>query len=107
MELALLGLSALLALQLVRVTIRASQQQPGRNDDYVTREELNEALETASRESEYALNEWYEKFSTLHSRLSKRVKRDAAIPPPQLALAHDEPEGGASPVLRHRRVSSV
>lgn len=85
----------------------ASQTQSGRRADYVTREELSAALEEYARESEYALNEWYEKFNTLHLRLSKRVKREESRTPPQLPLVATPPSGERPSVLHLRKLGSV
>ena len=53
----------------------APKTRAGREKDFVTHEQLELALETATKELEYEWNEWYEKFNTLHLRLSKREKR--------------------------------
>lgn len=76
----------------------------GRRDDYVTREQLELALEESSKESEFMLNEWYEKFNTLHLRLSKRVKREAQNGAPQ--LVEDQKQGRPS-IAHLRRLGSV
>ncbi len=52
-------------------------QQKVRREHYVTDEQLELALQKFSKEQEFEMNEWYDKFSTLHARLTKRDKRKA------------------------------
>lgn len=65
----------------------AQVARPGREEDFVTRHELEVAIEKNSQDFEFMTNEWYEKFNALHQRLAKREKR-AADPTtaPQLEL---------------------
>lgn len=65
----------------LRRLLAPPQPAPTLRGDYVTREELEKALEAVMRDAEFELNEWHEKFATLHARLSKRVKRDQAAVP--------------------------
>lgn len=44
--------------------------------DHVTHEELEERLKKFQQQTEWMMDEWYEKFSTLHARAEKRVNRD-------------------------------
>lgn len=46
----------------------------------MTHEDLKTALVDFKRDVDFDMNEWYEKFSTLHARLTKRIKRDQAVP---------------------------
>lgn len=43
---------------------------------YVTPEQLAEELKKFEQQTEWMMDEWYEKFSTLHARAEKRVNRD-------------------------------
>jgi len=98
------GHTVLLALWRWLWPLEAQPTQNGRRNDYVTREQLELALEESSKESEFMLNEWYEKFNTLHLRLSKRVKREAQNGPPQ--LVEDQKQGRPS-IAHLRRLGSV
>lgn len=60
--------------------------------DIVTKAQLDEAMKVFQQQTEWMMDEWYEKFSTLHARAEKRVNRDrqnngkAAVapePPPE------------------------
>ena len=55
----------------------ASQTEARPNNNYVSQEQLELALEKFEQRTEWELNEWYDKFSTLHARAEKRVNRDA------------------------------
>lgn len=46
--------------------------------DHVTHQELEERLKGFQQQTEWMMDEWYEKFSTLHARAEKRVNRDKA-----------------------------
>lgn len=82
--------------------LEAEKPQSGQRERYVTDEQLELALEKFSRNQEYELNEWYEKFSTLHARLSKRDKRKAT------AVEQEEQDIVEPPisVLQFRRLGS-
>lgn len=86
---------------------RPSRTQQDPSDDYVTRSELSEALQAFSRDHEFEMNEWYEKFATLHARLSKRVKREQQVPPPQLGLAQGGGSEDRPSIIHHRKLGSV
>jgi len=49
---------------------RKRREEPG-----VTREDVIEMIEEASKQLNYEWNEWYEKFDKLHLRLAKRAAR--------------------------------
>lgn len=73
---------------------------------YVTPEQLEAALAKVTKDADWLLNEWHEKFSTLHARLSKRAKR--AEPELQLTNGHDVGQEEPLPsVLRYRKPWSV
>jgi len=55
----------------------APQTEAGHNRNCVSQEQLELALEKFEQRTEWELNEWYDKFSTLHARAEKRVTRDA------------------------------
>ena len=42
--------------------------------DFVTHEQLDQKLSQEAKKWEWLLDEWHEKFSTLHARLAKRTK---------------------------------
>lgn len=65
----------------------AAPTRKGHSTSYLTSEELEERLGEFSKQHEWLLNEWYEKFSTLHARLAKRAQRDAPPPPEQMSAA--------------------
>jgi len=54
----------------------APQTLVGRIPDHVSHQELEERLKTFQQQTEWMMDEWYEKFSTLHARAEKRVNRD-------------------------------
>lgn len=54
----------------------ASRTQPPPSPDFITRAQLDEAMKVFQQQTEWMMDEWYEKFSTLHARAEKRVNRD-------------------------------
>lgn len=70
--------------------------------NYVTEEQLELALDKFSKRQEFEFSEWYDKFSALHLRLSKRDKRKAKD------VEQEEQEIDEAPisVLRFRRLGS-
>lgn len=87
----------------------AQPTRKGHREEYVTPEQLREALEEVTKESEYALNEWYEKFNALHLRLSKRVAREEKKANGGTATARMREGHEESPVsaIHFRRMGSV
>jgi hypothetical protein len=80
----------------------AEKTQSVRQERYVTPEQLELALEKHAREQEFEMNEWYDKFNTLHLRLTKREKRKAtAVEQEQL-----EDEQSAPSIIHLRRFGS-
>ena len=76
----------------------AEKPQERHRARYVTEEQLELALDKFSKNQEYELNEWYDKFNALHLRLSKRDKRKATAVE-QEQLVEDDP----SPSVIHLR----
>jgi len=74
-----------------------------RDDKYVTSEQLELAIEDATKELQYEWNEWYEKFNALHLRLSKREKRSKQVNNGVEQEIQDEPQVS---VLAYRRFGS-
>lgn len=72
--------------------------------DYVTREQLDEIMGEYSKKTEWVLDEWYEKFNTLHARLAKRAQR--AAPPPPANGVEQEEQTQLPSVLQFRRLGS-
>lgn len=70
-------------------------------EDAVTQEQLELFKKDIDQRTEWVLNEWYEKFSTLHARLSKRASRAAGAPPPPVDQVDNQPS-----VLQFRRMGS-
>lgn len=81
----------------------AAPKQKGRSERFVTHEQLEERLEEEAKRMQWANEEWHEKFSTLHARLAKRVKRSEK-PEPEV---EEEEQPELSPVLARRRLGSV
>lgn len=70
---------------------------------FVTPDELDAALKKFEERFEWEMSEWYDKFSTLHARASKRQQREQ-----QPRVAGSQPVEGTVPsVLHHRRLGSV
>lgn len=81
---------------------KAVETPSGPITDTVTRAEFEAFKKDVEQRTEWVLDEWYEKFQTLHARLSKRASRAAqSAPPPQVG----EPEPQPS-VLQFRRMGS-
>lgn len=83
-----------------------SQTRAGHDSAFVTRDELEEALAEHMKEVTFEWNEAYEKFSALHLRLSKRVKREKE----PVRVINGEPTAGddrQQGVLALRRMGSV
>jgi len=93
-----LGLIALRERQGPRKVVKTSVRPP---EDAVTQEQLELFKKDIDQRTEWVLNEWYEKFSTLHARLSKRASRAANAPPPPGEPVNDQPS-----VLQFRRMGS-
>jgi len=81
----------------------AEPTQKGRKQDYVTPEQLELAIEESTKELQYEWNEWYEKFNTLHLRLSKREKRNRNSNPVEQEQREEETPPS---VLTFRRLGS-
>lgn len=77
--------------------------QKRRGEKYVTHEQLELAIEDATKDLQYEWNEWYEKFNTLHLRLSKREKRSKQVNNVEPDEIQDEPQLS---VLSYRRMTS-
>lgn len=107
-ELALLAL----IMQKLGIPAKPTRKEPKRDTpepvkdaaDVVTRAELDAFRRDMEQRTEWVLNEWYEKFSTLHARLSKRVAR-AAQGSAQVEANLEEPQPVRS-VLAFRRLGS-
>ncbi len=80
----------------------AEKTQTQRTERYVTSEQLELALEKYAREQEFEMNEWYEKFNTLHLRLSKRDKRKATA----VEQEQQEVEESVPSIIHLRRFGS-
>jgi hypothetical protein len=80
----------------------AEKTQSVRQERYVTHDQLELALEKYSKEQEFEMNEWYDKFNTLHLRLTKRDQRKAKAVE-QEQLEHEE---SAPSVIHLRRFGS-
>lgn len=80
----------------------AEKTQSVRQERYVTPEQLELALEKYAREQEFEMNEWYDKFNTLHLRLTKREQRKAK------AVEQEQPEDEqiAPSIIHLRRFGS-
>ncbi len=84
----------------------ASPTRKRREPEYVTHEELREAIAESTKDLTFEWNEWYEKFDKLHLRLSKREKRAKQDPEQDLEqLGFDA--GERPSVLAFRRIGSV
>jgi len=70
--------------------------------DYVTREQLELALEKHSKDLEWEWTEMYDKFQKLHLRLTKRDKRSQE----QLQMGHEGVDEPRTSVLNFRRLGS-
>jgi hypothetical protein len=80
----------------------AEKTQNLRQERYVTPDQLELALEKYAKEQEFEMNEWYDKFNTLHLRLTKRDQRKSkAVEQEQL-----EVEESAPSVIHLRRFGS-
>lgn len=105
----LLGALALLERSRAKQQIPAKSTRKRHEADFVTREELEEAIDKATKDITFEWNEMYEKFEKLHLRLSKRDQRakQQQQQPQQLEqLGFDDgaPEVG---VLSIRRQGSI
>lgn len=98
----ILALGGALALLVAAWRLRPNQA-PGRIEDpddtpsarkirALVDARLDEALERFQKEQEFELNEWYEKFNTLHARLAKRVSRAAKSNDQGVEREVEEPE---------------
>lgn len=58
----------------------APKTRKSTKQDYVSREDLDEALEQHRKDLEWEWTEMYEKFNKLHLRLAKRDKRTKTPP---------------------------
>jgi len=59
---------------------------------YVTTAELEDRLKQFEKETEWMMDEWYEKFSTLHARAEKRVNRDKKNRAERGEVVEEEPQ---------------
>jgi hypothetical protein len=82
--------------------LEAEKTQKRQPERFVTHEQLELALDKYAKEQEFEMNEWYDKFNTLHLRLTKRDKRKAT------AVEHEliEDEQSAASVIHLRRFGS-
>lgn len=80
-------------------------------DDYITRAEFEREIERITKDAEWLFNEWHEKFSALHARLTKRAQRShsSGDGPAPSQNGQDVPEPGAArpSVLAYRKPWSV
>lgn len=83
--------------------LEAEKPQKGHSERYVTPEQLELALEKYAKAQEFELNEWYDKFNTLHLRLTKRDKRKATAVEQEV----QEEESSVPSVIHLRRFGSV
>lgn len=82
---------------------RPSQDASG---PFLTSEQLEKRLEGFQKDADWMLNEWHEKFSTLHARLTKRVQRSQG--PPEREPRPNGPSAEPLPsVLHYRKPWSV
>jgi len=70
----------------------ASRTQNDPAPRYVTHDQLDEALAKFSKQTEWMMDEWYEKFSTLHARAEKRVNRDKKNRAERGEVVEEEPQ---------------
>lgn len=96
---------ALFALRAREKPPEAARTRKRHADDFVTRDELDEAIAEATKELTFEWNEWYEKFDKLHLRLSKRAKRSEKQE--ELHLVEDEEAAPPLSPLAYRRLGSV
>lgn len=78
----------------------------GRRERYVTPSELEEALTSLQKRLDWEMNEWHEKFSTLHARLAKRQQRLAGTTG-QPIVESEPPTPPRPSVLNYRKPWSV
>lgn len=64
-------------LQWLRKAFRAAEKQPERSAELAELRESVSELQHAFKSIEFEWTEMYEKFNTLHARLSKRVKAES------------------------------
>lgn len=90
------------------------QEPPKRTEDaedrYITRAEFQRELETFRKESTWLFDEWHEKFSTLHARLTKRAQRATVEAAPSRVSQSNGDGEGQQPLpsaLNFRRPWSV
>lgn len=84
----------------------AKPTQRRRAPEFVTHEEMEEAIEKASKKLEWEWTEMYEKFEKLHLRLAKREKREQQQQ--QLPLSgNDDAEESPPSILHLRRAGSI
>ncbi len=101
LQIAVLGALGLIAFLKRPEPRKATKTVPRLLEDAVTQEQLELFKKDIDQRTEWVLNEWYEKFSTLHARLSKRASRAAGAPPPPAEPVNDQPS-----VLQFRRMGS-
>lgn len=95
---------ALLARRAPEKPQEAPKKQERRNAEYVTAEQLEERLAKFAKAQEWEMDEWYEKFSTLHARLAKRQQRQRKQEEQEEFELEEEP---APSVVHLRRLGSV
>ena len=78
--------------------------------DYITRAEFEREIEAVKKDADFLFNEWHEKFSTLHARLTKRIQRathtEGGKAPSHQGNDEERPEGLPS-ALSFRKPWSV
>lgn len=67
-----------------------------REEQFVTPEQLELALEEHMKEITFEWNEWYEKFDKLHLRLAKRAQRQKREAETPVHEEYEEPQGRPS-----------
>lgn len=78
------GAYALLAYFPRKEQQEAERTHKGHEEAFVTREELDAAIEKVAKDLEWEWTEMYEKFENLHLRLAKRDARAKAKPDEQI-----------------------
>lgn len=81
--------------------------QGGHSAEYVTLALLEERLSEHTKRAEWLLDEWYEKFSTLHARLAKRQQRAKKEQEEEPILSLEDGRKHPRSALPYRRLGSV
>lgn len=85
----------------------AAKKQERRSERYVTADDLEERLKDFQKEQKWVLDEWHDKFSTLHARLAKRQQRAAKQQQSEELELEEQPQGARSVLHLPRRIGSV